>query len=148
MNVRIIVVLCIFTVLAACTVRTLPHTDSYPFYPIDIINYSSMNLSERDFNTGGEVVQTYEGYFNTEGYVVSKYVCPPCPFGAMCKMCFGPSITISEKNSKSVDLEYGRGVMLMTGKPEEFRVGKKYKFSVHVHGTGYGNMDLIGYDSE
>src|SRR5437763_1071692 len=39
------------------------------------------------------------GSYNTEGYVVLNYLCPPCPPGAECKPCLMESnIVISESH--------------------------------------------------
>ena len=66
--------------------------------------------------------------YTTQGYVVFKYTCPPCPDGALCKPCMEANVIISETNT--VLENYTRlsdsELVVYTDKVDELELGKKY----------------------
>lgn len=73
------------------------------------------------------------GIYYTDGYVIKKYTCPPCPSGALCKPCMGSNIVISE--SDKIIQEYNltnSEIILFTNNPEKFELGKKYQFNINI----------------
>jgi hypothetical protein len=70
--------------------------------------------------------------YTTQGYVVFKYVCPPCPEGSLCKPCMGENVVISEKNDPLSDYNGvgGTELILFAQHTEALRLGQKYYFVV------------------
>ena len=102
---------------------TLPLVSDDKFYPIHELREGKLG----------------PGSYNTEGYVVYKSFCPPCPEGAMCKPCPPQSIVISEQNtliegnSFFVDrTEKNIDMILNVNYADQFELGKKYKFSINI----------------
>ena len=114
--------------------RTYPQTSNYDYFTISQLK--TMNQTS--------------GNFNTEGYVVKVFTCPPCPKGAFCKECMGDNIIISEENKLlgSYSLT-DKEIIILTDNPKQFELSKKYKFSIKLleHSyTGYNSFEMIGYD--
>ncbi|PIS47816.1 MAG: hypothetical protein COT17_01520 [Elusimicrobia bacterium CG08_land_8_20_14_0_20_51_18] len=92
------------------------------------------------------------GFFNTEGYVVKIYTCPPCPEGAMCKPCMRNNILISENaNLQESYMLAKKDMILFTDKAKDFRLGEKYRFSIKVMdysttGDSINDVELIGWE--
>ena len=96
-----------------------------PFYSISQVNAKTMPA----------------GTFETEGYVINIYQCPPCPPGAVCQTCPPLFIIISEKNRQ---IEYpsevtARGLLVLTDQGSELKTGKKYRFKIQVKSYQLGN---------
>ena len=75
-----------------------------------------------------------DGPFRIEGYVIQTYKCPPCPAGAMCKPCIGDHIVITD-NVEEKDPARIKRLRILTDKPEQFELKRKYSFVVKVRGT-------------
>jgi len=119
-------------------VKTYPPTSNFDFYSIHELKQN--NLSE--------------GNYNTEGYVVKIYTCPPCPKGALCKMCMEPNIVISEENKilgSYALTEKELLIFTLNSNPRQFELGKKYRFSINITqykstGEPLNDIKLVGYD--
>lgn len=74
------------------------------------------------------------GSYNTEGYVVKIFTCPPCPTGALCKPCMGESIVISEESKILTDYSSlsDKELIIFVKNPGQFQLGKKYQFSIKI----------------
>ena len=72
--------------------------------------------------------------YTTEGYVVFKYQCPPCPADAMCEPCMENNVIISEKNELKENYNglTDKELILYTDKSGELELGKKYFFVVSI----------------
>lgn len=73
------------------------------------------------------------GVYETEGFVISKQICPPCPRGVQCAPCAPESITISEENEtlQIVPLtEKDRELVVYTQDLDRFELGSKYRFTI------------------
>lgn len=117
------------------TNRDYPTTQNFSFYSISDIKQK--NLAN--------------GSYNTEGYVVKRYECPPCPPGAQCKPCMRGNIVISEIN-KLLDtyILTNSEIILFANNPKQFELGKKYSFSVKVldytsTNKPINDIELVGY---
>jgi len=120
---------------------------------VDVKAYTS--ISNFDFYSIHELKQknVSEGSYNTEGYVVKIYTCPPCPKYALCKMCMGNNIVISEENKilETYSLaEKDLIIFTSLSNLKQFELGKKYNFSINI--TKYkstreplNDIKLIGY---
>jgi hypothetical protein len=91
-----------------------------------------------------------EGPFRIEGFVINIYKCPPCPPLATCKPCLPDNIEVTdnpdEKNPALI-----RRLRILTDKPQEFGLKKKYSFVVKVkgqppRGRAIESVDLISFD--
>lgn len=73
------------------------------------------------------------GTFNTEGYIVKTYTCPPCPAEAECKPCMRNNIVISEYGERinSYSLP-DTAMILFTDDPKQFAFGTKYNFWIRI----------------
>ena len=116
---------------------TYPQTSNFAFYPIHEIKSNKFN----------------SGTYNTEGYVVKIYTCPPCPKGAQCKMCMRDNIVISENNKllEAYSLS-DKEMILFANSPKQFELGKKYKFSINIldyksTGEQINDVEIVGYNS-
>ena len=116
---------------------TYPQSSNFTFYPIHEIKQNKFN----------------SGTYNTEGYVVKIYTCPPCPKGALCKPCMRDNIIISENNNllEAYSLS-DKEMILFVNNPKQFELGKKYQFSIKIldyksTGEQINDIDLIGYNS-
>lgn len=117
--------------------RTYPGSLNFNFYSVS--QFKDKNPSS--------------GTYNTEGYIVKKYECPPCPKGAMCKTCMEDNIVISEIN-KVLDTYslHNTEMIIFVKNPDQFEVGKKYRFSVQVRESKstsepINDIELVGYNS-
>jgi len=115
---------------------TYPITSNLDFYQIN-------EIKQNNFTSGN---------FNTEGYVVKIYTCPPCPKGALCKPCMRENIVIS-KNNKQLDAYYltENELIIFANNPKQFELGKKYKFSIKIldyksTGKPINDIELVGYE--
>jgi len=117
--------------------RTYPESSNLNFYSISQLKGKNLN----------------SGTYNTEGYVVRKHECPPCPKGAMCKPCMGDNIVISEMNKLLDTYSLTNNEMIIFVKnPNQFELGKKYSFSVNVRESKstsepINDVELTGYSS-
>ena len=96
-----------------------------PFYSISQVNTKTMPA----------------GTFETEGYVINIYQCPPCPPDAVCQPCPPLFIIISEKNRR---IEYpdqmtARELFVLTDQGPDLKTGKKYRFKIQVKSYQIGN---------
>ena len=115
---------------------TYPTTSNLDFYQIN-------EIKQNNFTSGN---------FNTEGYVVKIYTCPPCPKGALCKPCMSDNIVIS-KNNKQLDAYYltENELIIFVNNPKQFELGKKYRFSIKIldyksTGEPINDVELVGYE--
>ena len=117
-------------------VRTYPAScdSNIIFYPINKIKQN--NLAS--------------GTYNTEGFVVKIYTCPPCPKGVMCKRCMQDNIVISMDNKIHESYSLTENELIIFAKnPKQFELGKKYRFTIKIldyESTGEPNIELVGYD--
>jgi len=120
----------------------------------EIIERSYPKISNFDFYQIHEIKQNNftSGNFNTEGYVVKIYTCPPCPKGALCKPCMRDNIVIS-KNNKQLDAYYltENELIIFVNNPKQFELGKKYNFSIKIldyksTGEPINDIELVGYE--
>lgn len=116
---------------------TYPQASNYTFYPIHEIKQNKFS----------------SGTYNTEGYVVKIYTCPPCPKGAQCKPCMRDNIVISENNQllEAYSLS-DKEMVLFASNPKQFELGKKYQFSIRMldyksTGEPINDAEIIGYNS-
>lgn len=71
------------------------------------------------------------GIFDTQGYVVKKYTCPPCLSGQECKPCMKNNIVISENNQPLASYALtNKEIIIFVDNPEQFVIGQKYNFSI------------------
>lgn len=116
---------------------TYPQTSNFAFYPIHEIKLNKF----------------ISGTYNTEGYVVKIYTCPPCPKGAQCKPCMRDNIVISENNKLLETYSLSdKEIILFSDNPNQFDLGKKYKFSIKIldyksTGESINDIEIIGYNS-
>lgn len=119
------------------TNRTYPESSNFSFFSIH--DFKQKNLAQ--------------GAYDTEGYVVKKYECPPCPKGALCKPCMRDNIVISENNKILETYSLSNTEMIIfVDEPKQFDLGKKYKFSVRLleyksTGEPINDIELMGYSS-
>ena len=70
------------------------------------------------------------------GVVLDGYLCPPCPAGAMCKPCMGPSaIFVGETATHAPFSPFARPadiLTLATDDPGSFTRGSRYRFEFTV----------------
>lgn len=117
------------------TNTTYPQLSNYAFYPIH-------EIKQNKFNSGA---------YNTEGYVVKTYTCPPCPKGAQCKPCMRDNIVISENNQILETYTLSNNEMILfANNPKQFELGKKYQFSIKIldyksTGESINDVEIIGY---
>ena len=116
---------------------TYPQISNFAFYPIHEIKLNKFN----------------SGTYNTEGYVVKIYTCPPCPKGAQCKPCMRDNIVISENNKLlEVYSLSDEEMVLFADNPKQFELGEKYKFSIKIldyksTGEPLNDVEIIEYNS-
>ncbi len=118
---------------------TYPTTSNLDFFQIN-------EIKQNNFTSGN---------FNTEGYVVKIYTCPPCPndpSAGMCKPCDRDNIVISENNKilETYSLTENE-LIIFVENPKQFELGKKYKFSIKIldyksTGEPINYIELVGYD--
>ena len=90
------------------------------------------------------------GAYHTEGFVVKKYTCPPCPKEALCKPCAPDNILISEKKIEREtcnDLTE-KDLIVFVDNAKRYRLGRKYRFlikmtDVRTTGQAANNVKLI-----
>lgn len=134
----------IVSVLIACsTPKTYPKVSDFKYHKISDIN----NLNPKE----GE-------QFNTEGYVVRIYECPPCPKESICEPCFTNDFIIISEDNQLNNKILGREnlskneLLIYTTEADKFELGKKYKVSVKVLYSNHLNIDftndieLVGYE--
>lgn len=116
---------------------TYPQISNFTFYPIHEIKLNKLN----------------SGTYNTEGYVVKIYTCPPCPKGAQCKPCMRDNIVISENNKLLETYSLSdKEMILFVNSPKQFELGKKYTFSIKIldyksTSEPINDVEIIGYNS-
>lgn len=116
---------------------TYSQVSNFPFYPIHEIKINK-------FSTG-----TY----NTEGYVVKIYACPPCPKGAVCEVCMKDNIVISENNNLLETYTLSdKEMILFANNTNQFELGNKYTFSIRIledksTGEPINDVVIVGYTS-
>lgn len=119
------------------TVSTYPAASDFDVYAIH-------ELKEQNFTSGT---------FNTEGYVVKIYTCPPCPAGSVCSLCMGDNIVISETNVLLEEYDISETELIVFAEdPEQFVLGAKYLFSVevldrHITLDTINDVRLLGYET-
>ncbi|MFA6432339.1 MAG: hypothetical protein WCV82_00775 [Candidatus Paceibacterota bacterium] len=114
-------------------------------YPasLDYQSYSIHELKEKSLQPGS---------YNTEGYVVKRYECPPCPAGAQCKPCMRNNIVISENNIplKTYNLS-NTELVIFVDYSQRFEIGKKYRFSIKLLDSNttdeaINDVELVGFN--
>ena len=80
--------------------------------------------------------------YQTEGYVIMQYHCPPCPENAVCQPCPTPFIVISLK-SKLIEYpdQMGPDDLNVFIRQDDLKLGKKYHFTLQ-----FSNMISFGQD--
>ena len=74
------------------------------------------------------------GTYQISGYVIKKYICPPCPRPGACQPCMKPYIIVSEEfrvadeNPKLSDED----MMIFVDDAAVFELGEKYKLLIHI----------------
>lgn len=91
------------------------------------------------------------GNYSTEGFVVKKYTCPPCPQDMLCKPCMRDNIVISENDDlvQGYDLTENE-LIIFTNEVNQFQLGKKYTFYIQITGLRstsepVNDVELLGY---
>jgi hypothetical protein len=91
------------------------------------------------------------GIYLTEGYVVRKYECPPCPPEDQCKPCMRSNIVISENDILLDTYNISDTELLVfTEDTKKFETGKKYKFLIKFLDTRstsgpVNDVELVGF---
>jgi hypothetical protein len=100
------------------TITPYIQASDYNFYPIH-------ELKQNNFTSG---------IYKTEGYVTKIYTCPPCPEGALCKMCMKDNIVISENNERIVNYSNltENELIVFVSNAEQFKLNKKYRFTIKI----------------
>ncbi len=122
------------------TSKTYPSIENFDFYQIH-------EIKQNNFSSGS---------YNTEGFVESTYMCPPCPEGAQCKPCMMAHILIAEVPTAKprifqvFPLEDWE-MIIFAENPNQFELGKRYRFSINIlnyksTGETINDIDIIGYD--
>lgn len=118
------------------SIRTYPTISDFDFYPIHEIKQGNFT----------------SGTYNTEGFVVKIYTCPPCPKEALCKPCMRDNIVISKDNKilETYSLTENELIVFVEN-PKQFKLGKKYRFSIKIldyksTGEPINDIELVGYD--
>jgi len=115
---------------------TYPQASNFALYPIHEVKLNKFN----------------SGTYNTEGYVVKIYTCPPCPKGAKCKPCMRENIVISENNRLLETYSLSdKEIILFANNPRQFELGKKYQFSIKIldyksTGEPINDVEIVGYN--
>ena len=116
--------------------RGYPASSNYEFYSIRDLKNKNLDV----------------GFYDTEGYVVKKYECPPCPAGAQCKPCMRNNVVISENN---IPLETyslsNTELIIFVDYSQRFEMGKKYRFSIKLldsktTGESINDVELVGFN--
>ena len=70
----------------------------------------------------------------TEGYVIMKYDCPPCPENAVCAPCPPDYIVISPKKKliEYPDQVGPHDMLVILAANIDFKVGKQYRFTLQL----------------
>lgn len=90
--------------------------------PNNFLSISAINQKKLSF-----------GIYETVGYVVKVYRCPPCPEGALCKPCIGNYIVVSqEKIEFDLHQVTDKQVIIFVDENTEFLIGKRYRFLVRI----------------
>jgi len=94
--------------------------------------------------------ESIKGPFIVVAFVIQTYKCPPCPPNAMCKPCLGDHIVVTDNIDKK-DPALIKRLRIFTDKPEQFKLKKKYSFTVRTRGkTASGHaleeVDLISFE--
>lgn len=121
--------------------KTYPSISDFPFYSIS-------ELKQSGFSSGN---------YNTEGFLVFRSYCPPCPPNVLCAPCPPSRIVISETStllpSKPTmnKTEEPTQLILFTLNPDQFVLGGKYKFSVRILDNKstldpLNDVEIVGYD--
>src|SRR3989338_8095934 len=91
--------------------------------------------------------------FNTGGFVVKIFKCPPCPKTALCEPCMPDNIVISEDKKKleTYDLNE-RDLIVFVKEPNQFKIGTEYGFSLRVmerkiNMQNINDIELLGYET-
>lgn len=102
-------------------------------YPENPSAYSIYDLKNHEFT--GEGFDTL--IYSVEGYVVKKYVCPPCPPGTKCKPCMENNIVISENPTPVAEIYplQDSSMIVYLKDHSGLEMGRKYVFSVRVRET-------------
>jgi hypothetical protein len=116
--------------------RTLPNSDQ------TIESYTIQALKE---------LNPVSGRYNIDAYVVMVYTCPPCPKDAMCKVCMGDNILVSDINELKESYSFtGNELIVFAKEPKQFELGMRYRFTIsilsHNPSNSVNSVDLVGYD--
>lgn len=87
------------------------------------------------------------GSYNIRGYVVSITMCPP---EALCLIADGISVFTRNEDDPDPEEWHVDGIYLVSDHPDQFRIGRRYVFSVKVEHERYPEAQpfaqLLGYD--
>ena len=97
------------------TGNTYPLAGNYPNYSLEDLIADSQNDSLK------------AGQYNTEGYVIDVFSCPPCPAGAVCMPCTPDAIIVSETS-----IETEKQLRIEAENLGQFKIGQKYTFSITI----------------
>lgn len=112
---------------------------------IGAIALAADNLPMPGFYSIHEIKKSKPGStYTTQGYVVYKYQCPPCPDGAQCKPCMRENVVISEQNKifENYNDLGDTELVVLAEKTGELQLGEKYYFIVSTHGSAGDSSDL------
>jgi ribosomal protein S27AE len=109
----------------------------FTLYNGEQLRFIKKELSENEKKTKVYSVKEYKNqkhkpdWYSVKGYVVHKYICPPCPEGAMCGPCAPESVFLSDFKEKQ---ECGGKWEMCAGEqyfelnhPEAFADGVRHK---------------------
>jgi len=126
----------LYTSHASVVPKTYPESSPFPLHTIS-------DLYAKNISTG-----TY----NTEGYIVFIYNCPPCPKRVTCKPCFDDHIVLSENNQPIETIGASETKLILPVKsPKQFHLGQKYRFSIQLMSNEWKKkmnaIKILGYTS-
>lgn len=129
----------------------------YAMHKGEIKNYTIYPASsDATFYTIQELNQepVQPGTYNTEGFAVKLYDCPPCPRGAVCKPCMGSNIVLSENKLpiETYNQLTSDELIVFVDRAEQFEIGSKYLMTIQVlernstgNPNGLNDVELVGF---
>jgi hypothetical protein len=72
------------------------------------------------------------GTYQTQGYVVRKYSCPPCPQEGVCQPCMPDYVVISDNLSLDADIVIYPQLRFFVEDADLFEEGKEYKWLIQI----------------
>jgi len=80
------------------------------------------------------------GQYNTDGFVVDKTNCPPCPKDAVCMPCPPDAIFIAEQMTTEPDKQ----LKILVENLDQFNINQRYVFSLEISEITK-EISLLGY---